>query len=322
MALALGALAPLASFAQQSPKVWRIGLLWPSSKQQPTGNAANVRFFLEGLRDLGYVEGRNMELEWRFADFHYERLPGLAEELVRLRVDVIVTVGTPGVRAAQRATKSIPIVVASFADPVAGGFARSLAHPSGNITGLSQMGEDVDGKRVELLSSVLPKSTRIAFLLNPDNPTSVRIIDGLNASLGQAGKGLLIVKARGIDEISEGISLMVKQRAGAFLVGDDTLLNSNSAWIAKLALQHKLPSLLNTAQGAEAGALMSFGTPYADMLRRAATIVDKILKGAKPGDLPIEQPTKFELVINLKTAKTLGLTFPQSVLVRADRVIE
>ena len=273
------------------------------------------------MRELGYVEGSNVNFEWRFAEGQYSRIPELAEDLVRRRVDVIFTAGTPGVRAAQRATKTIPIVVAGFADPVGGGFAASLARPGGNITGLASMFEDIEGKRLELLSSVLPQRARIAYLANPANP-AFRLSEEFIASLEKKGRGLLVVRARNLGEITEGFSFLVKRHAAAVLVSDEPTFNGLAPEIAKLAIRHKLPSCFGLGRGPESGGLMFYGLNYADVFRHAATYVDKILKGANPGDLPIEQPTKFELVVNMKTAKALGITIPQAILLRADRVIE
>lgn len=315
--LGAAALAPFASLAQQQDKVWRVGLLLTQSAKQ----VALPRNFVDALRELGYIEGSNINFEWRFAEGQYERLPGLAEELVRQRVDVIFTMGTPGTRAAQRATKTIPIVVAGFADPVGGGFAVSLAHPDGNITGLASMFEDLEGKRLDLLSSVLPQRARIAYLANQANPL-FRLTEEFNASLEKKGKGLLMIRARNMGEIMEGFSVLVKQHAAAVLVADEPTFNNHAPEIAKLAMRHKLPSCFGFGRGAEAGGLMSYGLNYADVCQRAATFVEKILKGANPGDLPIEQPTRFEFIINLKTAQALGIKVPQLILLQATKMIE
>ena len=318
LALGAGALiAPLPSIAQQPEKVWRIGLLWAGSAKQ----VAIISNFVDGLRALGYVEGRNITFEWRFAEDRYERLPQLAEELARQRVDVIFTTGTPSTRAAQRATKTIPIVVAGFADPVAGGFAASLAHPDGNITGFASMFEDIEGKRLELLASVLPQGARIAYLVNPANP-ALRLAEEFVASLEKNGKGVLVVRARNMDEISKGFASMAKQHAAAVLVPDEPTFIAHTPEIAKLAARHKLPSCFAGKRGPETGGLMSYGVNYPDVFRSAAKFVDKILKGANPGDIPIERPTRFEFIVNLNSAKALGLTIPPSILLRADRVIE
>ena len=236
IALAAGTLtAPLAGFAQPPTKVWRIGLLWSISREQAFRKNHATSRFLQGLRDLGYVEGRNIAIEWRFADDDNERLPALAAELVKLKVDVIVTVGTPGVRAAREATSTIPIVTASFADPVASGFAASLARPGGNITGLSNMSEDTDVKRLDLLSGVLRKNIRIAYLMNPENAAVAKIARDIKVVAGKVGKDLLIFDARTPDEIPKAVAAMIKQRAGALIIGDDNFLNDQAGQIAELS---------------------------------------------------------------------------------------
>ena len=322
IALGAGALAPLAPFAQQpAGKVWRIGIV--SSYPQTVARGEDYYgAFVAGLRELGYVEGRNIGIEWRFMDGAYERLPALAAELAKLKVDVIVTNGTAGVRAAQRATTTIPIVTVSFGDPVGSGLVASLAHPGGNITGLATMGEDLYGKRLEMLSIAAPKVTRIAVLVNPNNPFSQRMPPILNAAAKQLKRQIQIVKASAIGELKEGFAQMAREHAGALMVQDDSFLNAHSAQIAELAARQKLPSIHVLRQYVEAGGLMSYGRDTADYFRRAATYVDKIFKGAKPGDLPIEQPTKFELIFNMKTAKALGVKIPDTILLRADKLIE
>jgi len=282
--------APLGVFAQQKGKVWRIGLLVATTREK--SDTRSTRGFLEGLRELGYIEGRNLTIDRRFADDVYDRLPGLAKELAKLQVDVIVAYGG-GVSAAQQATKTIPIV-GVFDNPVGNGFAASLSRPGGNITGLAVMTRDLDRKRLELLSSVLPKNAHIEYLWKPST----------------------------MDEVAAGISLMVKQSAGGVLVADAGFYNFHAREIGELATRHKLPSCFAEQNGADGGGLMSYGVDYADILRRAATYVGKILKEEKPGDIPIEQASKFVFVVNLKTAKALGVTIPQSMLISADRVIE
>jgi putative ABC transport system substrate-binding protein len=322
--IALGAsafVAPLASFAQQQGKVWRIGILSPGS--QPVGaSRGTYSQVLDALRDLGWVEGRNIAIEWRYADEKYERLPGLAAELVKMKVDLIVTNTAPAIGAAQRATATIPIVMLSTGDPVANGFATSLARPGGNITGMTNQSGDLDTKRLDLMMNVLPKVKRLAEIVNPDNPSTMKRVPSLQAFAKKNGKELLIVKVRAEGEFAEAFSLMARERVGAFLASADTFFVSHAARIAELALQYRLPSIFGVREGAEAGALMSYGVDSRIQRLRAATYVDRILKGAKPGDLPIEQPTKFEMVINLKTARALGIRIPDSTLLRADKVIE
>ena len=309
------------SFAQPAAKVWRIGIL-TSYPQTVARDADRYGSFVAGLRELGYVEGRNLTIEWLFADGVYERLPGLAAELAKSNVDVIVTNGTPGARAAQRATTTIPIVSAAFSDPVGSGLVASLARPGGNITGLASMGEDIYAKRLEMLSLAAPKASRIAALLNPNNSFSQRIASILNAAAKQLDRQIQIVNASTLAEIKEAFARMARERVGAFLLPDDPFLNAHLAAIAELAERHKLPSIAVTRWYAAAGGLMSYGRDVTADYRRAATYVDKIFKGAKPGDLPIEQPTKFELVFNMKTAKALGIKLPDTILLRADKVIE
>ena len=322
--VALGAgtvTASLGAFAQQQGKVWRVGYLSAASRPASL-DSGSVGAFSRGMRELGYIEGKNLEIQWRFAEGRAEMLPILAAELVKLNVDIIVTQGTPPTRAAQQATKTIPIVAASFSDPVKSGFAASLAHPGGNITGFENLGEELQKKRLELLISVAPKATRIAEMINPNNTASVRERTGFEAAAHKMGKATVLVEVRAAGELADGFSRMTRERAGALAVSDDALLNQLGLQIAGLALRQRLPSIFGTRQNAEAGGLMSYGADPVVRFRRAATYVDKILKGAKPGDLPIEQPTEFELVINMKTAKALGIKIPQSILVQATKVIE
>ena len=274
------------------------------------------------MRELGYVEGRNFVIEWRFADGKYERLASLAAELVRMKVDIIVTGGTAANRAAQQATTTIPIVNAAMIDPVGNGFAASLARPGGNITGLSLATTDVSPKHFELLKIMLPKVTRVAALENPGNPGHPAILKSLQTNAGQVGVKLLPVDARTAEEIERGFAMMKREKAEAVIVAVDAFFIGQRQQLAELALKHRLPSIFSVAEHAEAGGLMSYGQDLADFYRRAAAYVDKIFKGAKPGGLPIEQPATFTLVINRKTAKALGLTISRELLLRADRVIE
>jgi len=320
--IALGAsalAAPLSSFAQRPAQPRRIGILYPGS-QSDSNDLANV--FLKALRDLGYVEGGNIVIEWRYADGKNEPLAALAAELVKLNVDVIVTQGSPGVSAARRATTTIPIVTMSFSDPVSSGFATSLARPGGNITGFSNLAEETVFKRLELLTSVVPKVTRIAWLGNPNNSALLKVGALLETAAKKIGKTTVRVDARSAGELVDAFSRMARERAGALIVLEDTTLTPLGAQIAGLALRQKLPSIFGVRKIAEAGGLMSYGADYGVRYRRAAAYVDKILKGAKAGDLPIEQPREFELVVNLITAKALGIKIPQSVLVRATKLIE
>jgi putative ABC transport system substrate-binding protein len=321
LALGFGALVvPLNSFAQQPGKIWRIGILsLPARANAFTASLFGA--FLAGLRELGYIEGKNVLIEWRFADGNAARLPALASELVKLRVDVIVTYSTTAVSAAFQATKMIPIVSAAFADPVGSGFAVSLARPGGNVTGMTTMGETLFAKRLELLAIVAPNAARVAFLINPDNPFYSRAMPAYRMAAQKGGKELLAVNARQAGDFEEAFSLMSRERAGALMMADDPFLIAHSSRVAELAVQYGLPSLFGVP-AVNAGGLIGYGAPNSAGFRRAALYVDKIFKGAKPGDLPIEEPAQFELVVNLKTAKALGITIPEKLLLRADRVIE
>jgi putative tryptophan/tyrosine transport system substrate-binding protein len=318
--LALSIVAtPLVADAQQAGKIPRIGYLSPRSRLDPL---PYDRAFLQGMSEFGYVEGKNVVIEWRFADGAYERLPALAAEMVRLGVDVIVAPSSSAIRAAQQATTTIPIVFLSTGDPVGSGFVASLARPGGNITGLSNTNLDVSAKLLELLMAVAPKLSRVAVLGNPGSSTHSAILKSVrDAALSRAGMRVLSVEARTREEIERGFVRMTQSRADGVMVAADAFLNEQSQHIAPLALKHRLPSINQPRVYAEAGGLMSYGQKTAESYRYAATYVDKILKGAKPADLPVEQPTKFELVVNLKTATTLGLTIPESIRIRADEVI-
>jgi putative ABC transport system substrate-binding protein len=322
--VALGACAlaaPLFSFAQQQGKVWRVGFL--SQRGRPDSLDSDVfGAFPRGMRELGYVEGKNLVIEWRFADGKVERLPSLASELVQMKVDVIVTNGTPATSAAQKATTTIPIVFGSAGDPVGSGLIKSLARPGGNITGFTNISGELGPKHLEMLRGMVPKLSRVAVLVNPANPAHTTILKNVQAAAQRAGVRMLSVEARNPQEIENAFSTMSRENAGAVIMEPDGDLNRQLHRIAELAAKHRLPSIHLDREYAEAGGLMSYGPSFADRYRRAATYVDKILKGAKPGDLPVEQPTKFELVINGKTAKALGLTIPKPLLISADKVIE
>jgi len=315
LALAL-ALAPLVAEAQPAEKLARIGYLG-------LGSAADApKALLQGLRELGYVEGQNLVIEYRYAEGKAERLPDLAAELVSLKVDIIVAGGTPPPLAAKRATTTIPIVMTSAGDPVGSGLVASLAKPGGNVTGLSTFTRDLAAKRLQLLKEVVPVVSRVAVLWNAANPYAVLNMRETEAAARTLGLQVKSVEVRGPDDIESGFPAAIRWRAGALIVVDDPFTYVHRTRIADLAARSQLPAMYGFMQYAEAGGLMAFGTSLADLSRRAAIYVDKILKGAKPADLPVEQPTKFELVINLKTAKALGLTIPQTLLLRADRVIE
>jgi len=318
--LVLGiATAPLVAEAQQAKKVSRIGYLIPNS---PSTNPARTEAFRQGLRELGYVEGRNIVIEYRYAEGKLDRLPALAAELVRLRVDVIVTAGPLPTRAAKEATTTIPIVMAQDADPVGTGSVASLPRPGGNVTGLSQMGTELTGKRLELLKEMVPKLSRVAVLWNPGGAGSTLNWKELQLPARQLGIQLHSLEVRGPDDFEKAFEEATRARAGALFIIGNPVIAPNLKRIADFAAKSRLPSIFQSSTFADVGGLVTYGPDIADSFRRAATFVDKILKGAKPGDLPIEQPTKLELVINLKTAKVLGITIPQSVRLRADRVIE
>ena len=302
--------------AQQPKKIPRIGYL--RFIEVPVLDAA----FRKGLSELGYIEGQNIHVEYRYAGGNLDRLAEFALELVNLNVDVIVASSTQSIDAARRATKTIPIVFPVTFDPVASGFVASLARPGGNLTGLSTVHPDVAAKRVELLRETIPGLSRMAVLRNPTNSGSQFALKGTEAGAKQFGVRLQILEARSPNELEEAFRAATKGKAGALIVIVDALFAAEQKQIANLGIEHRLPEMFDQNHFVEAGGLMSYGANPADLFRRAATYVDKILKGAKPGDLPVEQPTKFELVINLKTANQIGVLIPQSVLYRADRVIK
>jgi len=307
--------------AQQQSKVWRIGLLMGRSR--PANLEADYYgAFPRAMRGLGYVEGRNVHYEWRFADGKMEALAGLASELVRLKVDVIVTGGTAPASAAHRATKTIPIVMASVGDPLAGGLVANLARPGGNTTGLTNLNVDVSPKLLELLTKTVPKVSKVAVLLNPANPTSEAIFQGLQGAARGMRIEVTAANARTSEEIQSAFSQIRQQRAEALVVVADPYLIQQRRQIAELALKNRLPAIYGLREHVEAGGLMSYGPNRHEIYGRAATYVDKILKGTKPDDLPIEQPTKFELVLNLKAARALGLKFPPDVATLAEAVIQ
>ena len=309
-------LAPLAVEAQQAGKVYRIGFLG-------TIEAPHVwEAFLQGLRELGWAEGKNIVTERRFSEGKQERFGDLAAELVRLNVDVIVTSATPATLAARNATTTIPIVMAAVGDPVGAGLVGSLARPGGNITGLSLLNPAVSGKRVELLKEILPGATRLGVLGNPTNPWTALMVRQIEVVARTLGMQLQRLEVERPTDFEAAFGAATRGRAAGLLVLEDPLMSGYRSTIVGLAAKSRLPAAYGVREYVDAGGFMSYGANVADLFRRAATYVDKILKGAKPADLPVEQPTKFELVINLKTAKALGLTIPQSVLLRADEIIQ
>jgi putative ABC transport system substrate-binding protein len=312
--------APLAVEAQPVAKVPRIGVLGSGSRSDLS---PRLDPFRQGLRELGWVEGQNIAMEYRFAEGRYDRLPDLAAELVRLRVDLIVAVPTAAVVAAKNATATIPIVMISVGDPVGLGLVASLARPGGNATGLSySAGLEIFSKQLELLKETVPKVRRVAVLSNPAHPAHPLQIREVNIAARSLGLQLQLLEARGPNEFDGAFAAMAKERVEALLVVVDAMFILHRTRLADLAARSRLPAVYGTRESVEAGGLMSYGPSVRDLFRRSATFVDKILKGAKPGDLPVEQPTQFELVINLKTAKALGLRIPQSLLQRADEVIQ
>jgi putative tryptophan/tyrosine transport system substrate-binding protein len=310
---------PLIVEGQQTGKVWRIGFL---SSRSPSATTVRIEAFRRGLRELGYVEGRNLIIEYRWAEGKDDRLPVLAAELVQLPVDVIVAQATVPAIAARRVTTTIPIVVAAAGDAVGVGLVASLGRPGGNVTGLTIVAPDVTGKRLELLREAVPGVTRLAALRNPANPVSGPELRETEAASRILGMRLRSVEVLDMDRLDLAFSTIVHEQVDAVIVLSDLLFFGRRNQIAALALTNRLPIIAWMPEFAESGCLMTYGPNVVEMHRRAATYVDKIFKGSKPGDLPIEQPTKLELVVNLKTAKALGLTVPQSLLLRADEVIQ
>ncbi len=318
---AAGIAVPLAGEAQQGASLPRVGMLSPASPSDPRISRF-VQAFREGLRELGHLEGKNIAIEFRWAEGQYDRLPSLAAELVRLQVNVIVAGSSAGVQAARNATETIPIVMMAVADPVVQGFAASLARPGGNMTGLSLMSPELVGKQLALLKEVAPNVSRVALLANSDNPASALQVQHAQDAARALGARLQPLGVRDMSEIDSAFAAITRERAGAVIVLTDTVLLNHRARIADHAPRRRLPTVFGVSEFAEAGGLLAYGPSLAATYRRSATYVDKILKGTKAADLPIEQPATFELVINLKAAKALGLTIPQAVLQRAERVIQ
>jgi len=317
--LTLGTLAaPLAVEALQTGKMYRIGFLFYGAP----GPSAEVDAFRQGLRELGYIEGQNVTIEYRFASGQVGRLPELAAELVRLKPDVIVTPGTPASLAAKQATGTIPIVFAGVADAVGAGLVANFARPGGNITGLTSISAELGGKRLELLKQVAPKASRVAVLYNPADRANVLVLKDLQGSAPALGLTLQPFEVREPGEFERAFVAMTRKRAQALFGATGVLTTEHRQAIVDLAAKSRIPAMWGDREFVDAGGLMSYAGNFYGQVRRAATYVDKILKGAKPGDLPVQQPTTFELVINLKTAKALGLTIPPSILARADEVIE
>ena len=322
MSLLGGAVAawPLAARAQQ-PKFFRLGYLEPGSPSDSV--EANLRRqFLLGMRDLGYVEERHFKMEDRNADGHLDRLPALAAELVRLPVDILVVVGEAGVRAAKRATDKIPIVMTLSADPVGTGLVPSLAHPGGNVTGMSALAADLAGKRVELLKEMVPRASRVAVLWNSNNQSKVVEWKDTQAAAQTVGLTLRSVEAGAPEDLDAAFATILREKPDALITLAESFTLAFRQRIGSFALANRLPMISELREFAVVGGLATYGTSRPDLWRRSATYVDKIIRGVNPGDLPIEQPTRFELVINLKTARTIGLDIMPAMLGRADEVIE
>src|SRR5262245_49127639 len=309
---------PLVARAQPSGKVYRIGFLGVTSHAEYGRHPDALR---TGLRQLGYEEGNNIVFEYRWAEGRYERLPALAAELVNLNVDVLVAHSTPGARAAKQATSTIPIVIAAVADPVDVGLVASLARPGGNLTGLTFFLAEICAKRVELLREAIPTLTRVAVIVNPANPSHPIVLEVMKRTADALGVELVPVEVKARDDIAAAIAVVARRPASALVAIEDPLVISNGAQIAGFALQNRLP-LIGFKPQAEASALMEYGPDILDLFYRSATLVDKILKGTPPANLPIERAVKFELIVNLKTAKTLGVTVPLTLIASADEVIE
>jgi len=321
LAVALFSLAVLAAPLAAEPKspkpLYRIGML---ERTSTSSNVANLDSFRRELHSLGYVEGRNLVIEYRSADGHDERFPGLAAELVELKVDLIVSRGTPAALAAKNATGTIPVVITGVGDPVGQGVVASLAHPGRNVTGLSAVVTEIYPKRVQLLKELVPSATRIAGLFNLSNPALPPQWKEVEATARSLGTHPLLLDVRSREDLEPAFETAVRQHADALIVGLETLTLANQRLIVELAARHRLPAMYASREFA--GGLVSYGVNYPDMYRRAASFADRIFKGARPSDLPVEQPTKFELVVNRKTAKALGLTIPPALLARVDDVIE
>ena len=322
MTLCVGVLAgPCVSVAQQPGKIWRIGF-FSSLSRQALQESGRSDAFLQGMRELGFVEGKNLVIEWRSPEGKPERLPGLAAELVQLKVDVVVTAGMQPTSTLQKATTAIPIVMVNVSDPVAMGFVKTLAHPGGNLTGLANIASDFGPKHLEMLLEMVPNLFRVAVLVNPANSGNLLLLTNVQTAARGTKATIRPVEVRSATEIENAFSEMVRDNAGAVIVARDALFLSLERKIVALAVKNRLPSISGNPEFVKAGGLMGFGPSNADIYRRAATYVSKILKGAKPGDLPVEQPMRFEKFINGKTAKALGLTIPQSLWISADNVIE
>jgi putative tryptophan/tyrosine transport system substrate-binding protein len=318
LAIFVLATAPCAQ-AQQATRIPVIGRLGASS---PSAEAARAEALRQGLHELGYIEGKNIVIEWRHAEGKLDRVPALAAELVRLKVDIIVTAGPAATRSAKQATATIPIVMAYDDDPVGSGFVASLARPGGNITGLSTLSPEISGKQLELLKEIVPKLSRVGVLGDVIRPGTPQALREINVAADAFRVQVQYLEVRGPKDIETAFRAASKERADAVLVLGSAVLTTHRTAIVELAVKSRLPTIYNRPEFVEEGGLVFYGVSYTELFRRAATYVDKILKGAKPADLPVEQPKKFEFIINLKAAKQIGLTVPPNVLARADRLIK
>jgi putative tryptophan/tyrosine transport system substrate-binding protein len=317
-ALALGSL-PLGAAAQTSGKLYRIGILETLPAER---NRANLDALLRGLRERGYVEGQNLQIEYRSADGLTDRFPGLAAELVHLPADVIVTRGTPAAQAAKTATETIPIVMAAIGEPLGVGVVAQLGRPGSNVTGFSAYARELAAKRMELMKEASPALVRYGFLANMRNPAAPPAWEAMKAAGITLGLSTQLLDVHNKEDIANAFAIADREKIGAMFVGLDTVMQANAKTVVDLAREHKVLSAHQSREFVDLGGFLSYGPSFPDLYYRAAGLIDRIFKGAKAGDLPVEQPTKLELVINLKTAKALGLTVPQSLLARADEVIE
>ena len=320
-AVGAAVLTPLCGFAQQPGKVWRVGFL-AMGRVDLVDSDYTYGPLTQGLRELGYVLGKNLVIEWRSAEGKYERLPELAAELVRLKVDVLAANGTPASFAAQKATTSIPIVMVNVADPVGAGLVKSLARPEGNSTGLSNMINELGPKVLEMLRGMKPKVNRVAVLLNPANAANILVLKDVQAAAQKLSVKIQPVEASTVAEITSAFAMMARQNAEALVVLREPFFQQQRNQIVALAAKQRLPAIGTYGEFVEAGGLMAYGANLGEINRRAATYINKIFKGVKPSDLPVEQPTRFDMVVNLKTAKALGLTVPPVIMVQATKVIE
>ena len=309
---------PLRAESQQPKKIPKIGVLFPGSRATLS---QRTDAFIQGMKDLGYIEGKTILIEWRWAGDTVERMPELTTELVKMNPDMIVANGTPANKALKAATKMIPIVMAVVGDPFGTGLVQSLARPGGNLTGLSIVAPNLSGKRVELLGEITPRASTVAALVNPNNPVHRGELQETEDAARSSGKQIQAINISYANTLEDGFSAMRRSRVRALIVLTDPIFYSMRGQIVDHAVKNRLPAMYFGSEFADEGGLMSYGPDMTELFRHAASYVDKILKRAKPGDLPVEQPTKFELVINLKTAKQIGLTIPPNVLARADKVI-